>query len=250
MSVSTEIVEPKSFASAVADEIVASIDEILETKDRCSLVLAGGRTPSSIYRLLARPPLVNEIRWNQVDLFWGDERWVPHNHQHSNYNMVMETLLSQLGGNKPKIFAVDTAAASPQEGARKYAETIKANAALNPNGMPKFDLVILGVGEDGHSASLFPNEAVLNTKEDICGVVNPPNEESPRITLTVPVFCAANRIIFIVKGESKADVVKRIIEGDEPMSLLPAKFYQQASGSVTWFLDSAAAKKLDQKPNA
>ncbi len=249
MSVTIEVVEPKSFASAVADEIVASIDEILETKERCSLVLAGGRTPSSIYRLLARPPIVREIRWSAMDLFWGDERWVPQNHQHSNYNMVVETLLSQLGGDKPRVFPVDTSLSSPEAGAESYNQTIRAAVPVDSNGIPQFDMVVLGVGEDGHTASLFPGSSVLKQSGGICFPAKQPEDGSDRVTLSSATLCAAKRMIFIVKGESKSEVVKRILEGSESCEALPAKIYEKATGSVTWFLDSAAAKKLDQKGN-
>ena len=244
MAVAIEIIEPKSFASAVADEIVASIDEILEEKERCSLVLAGGRTPSSIYRLLSRPPLVREIHWSRIDLFWGDERWVPHDHHHSNYHMVFETLLSQLSTDKPTVFPVDTSLASPEAGAQAYEALVK-RVVPSESGVPRFDLSVLGIGEDGHTASLFPRDPVLEARGTVCHAISCPQDDGIRITLSPDALFSSKRMIFIVKGENKAEVMRRILQSNESASELPGKLYERATGSVTWFLDSAAAKKLD-----
>lgn len=241
MAVQIEVVEPVLFAGVVADEIVASIGEAIADRGSCSVALAGGSTPGAIYRCLAKPPRVSEVEWAKVHLFWGDERWVPHSDNQSNFKMTQETLLGQILGAGPKIHPIDTSLANPEEGAAAYTKTITGVLGAEPI----FDLVILGVGEDGHTASIFPHSPVVGMNDGVCVAVEHPEDRKFRVTLTPDVlFFNARRTIFIVKGEAKADIVRRVIEGVEGPEVLPAKLYQRASERVTFFLDSGAALRL------
>ena len=236
-----EVVDTKSFASTVADELVASIGEILDEQETCSLVLAGGSTPSNTYRLLARPPRVNDIDWSKLHIFWGDERWVGKEDNQSNYRMANETFLSQIDIPESNIHPVDTSLASPKDGAKDYEKVI--NETL---GEETFDIVLLGVGEDGHIASLFPKDPALKKKDALTYSVQNPNDGTDRVTISVKSILSAKKVIFLVTGDSKSDVIKTILEEEADPNDYPAKLYEQAEGSVSWFLDSAAAKKLQQ----
>lgn len=245
MAENIEVIEPKLFPGVVADEIVASIRDAISEKDRCSLALSGGGTPSGIYRLLSKPPRISEIEWEKMDLYWGDERYVPHDHVASNYRMVRETMLAHLNQNKPRVHALDTTLADPNEAAKKYEQEIRKAEGISAGVLPEFDIVLLGVGEDGHTASLFPGSPALNTPPNIICVAAEHPEGGYRVSLTQHAIFNAKKIIYIIKGGSKADIVRRIIKGDEDTSVIPARFYLPARDRVTFFLDSEAAQKLD-----
>lgn len=241
-----EVIEPKLLTGAVADELVASIRDCISERERCSIVLSGGSTPGAIYRALSLPPRVDDVEWNKVDIYWGDERWVPHDHTHSNYLMTNETLLSSLSDFKLRIHPVNTDLATPQESALKYAEEIRRVEGLSKGQLPKFDIVLLGIGEDGHTASIFPHSKALSVDDcELCVAVEHP-EGGYRISMTAGALFSARKILFIVKGESKAEIVSRVIEGNESFEAIPAKLYQKAPENVTFMLDSGAALKLDK----
>lgn len=242
MSVAVEVVEPVLFAGVVADEIVASIGEAIAERGSCSVALAGGSTPGAIYRCLAKPPRVSEVDWPKVNLFWGDERWVPQGDTQSNFKMTHETLLGQILGPGPKVYPIDTSGESPQAGAAAYAKNI--TDVLGDK--PVFDLVILGIGEDGHTASIFPQSPVIGMTGGLCVAVQHPEDKRFRVTLTPDLLFGARRTIFIVKGEGKADIVRRVIEGSEGVEVLPAKLYRRSEERVTFFLDSGAALRLSR----
>lgn len=241
-----EIIEPKLFSGVVADEIVASITDAINEKGRCSLVLAGGSTPSAIYRMMAKPPRVSEVPWPKVSLYWGDERWVSRQDNQSNYKMVQETLLTQIPGSGPRVFGVDTSLPTPAEGAKAYIDAVKKEEGISDETLPIFDVVLLGCGEDGHTASLFPHLPALEGKNPWCMAVRHP-DGSDRVTFSPEVLLAARRICFIIKGEGKSDIVKRVLEGPMNVAETPAQLFRRVPEKVTWFLDSGSAQKLDKK---
>lgn len=239
MKPSVEVVEPKLFTGVVADEIVASVRDSISERGKCSLVLAGGSTPGAIYRLLARPPRVSEVEWDKVDLFWGDERWVPLDHTHSNYRMANETLLSQIPQPKPRIHAVPTNLADAHQGALEYAKTIREIEGSSP----QFDIVLLGIGEDGHTASIFPHSSVIHDCPDLCAAIEHP-QGGFRVTMSPQTIFGARKIIFIVKGDSKAETIFKVLGGAASVDELPARLYEPVAQKVTFFLDSGAAQRL------
>ena len=253
MGHSIELVETKLFAAVVADEIVASINDVLSEKPRCSLVLAGGKTPSTIYRIMAKPPRVSEVDWARVDFFWGDERWVPRSDLQSNFKMVAETLLTFLPGSQASTFGVDTAATDPQTGAAQYEATIRQRLCSAGQALPRFDLVLLGIGDDGHTASLFPQSDLLlhslqGEPEPLCAAVRSAKDDGWRITLSPSALFSGEKIIFIVRGEGKASVLKRVLEQDSDFASTPAQLYRKAHGQVVFFADTAAAQYLALPP--
>lgn len=245
MKVSIEVIEPKLFAGAVADEIVASVHDCITERGRCSIVLAGGSTPGAIYRTLSKPPRVEDIDWSKVTVYWGDERWVLHSDNMSNFKMTQETLLSQLPEPGPQVLPVDTSLRSAAEGAKAYGKTIADVEKTAAGEMPTFDIVLLGVGEDGHTASLFPGSPLLRQGSSaIAEAVKAPDGGMERITLTPEALFKGRHIFFIVKGDGKADIMKRVLEGEDSVEVIPARLYQNAADRVTFFLDSGAAQRL------
>jgi 6-phosphogluconolactonase len=251
---SIEIVDAKHFAGGVADEIVAILNEAIAERGSASLVLAGGSTPAGVYRALSKPPRTEALDWSKVRLYLGDERWVPASDDLSNGRMVRETLLEGLGAQKPKFFPVDTSLSSVEEGAKNYAKlllTQECQGSEASSRTPAFDLILLGMGEDGHTASLFPHSALLDenaSKEALCAVAQHPTEKGKpggvRITMTPKVILNAQRILVIVSGENKASMAQRALEGKEEVAVLPVRMLARVSEKVTWFLDSGAAKLL------
>ena len=237
-----EIVEPKMFAGVVADEIVATISEAIAERGRCSIALAGGKSPSIVYRALARPPRVEDVDWSKVTLSWGDERWVPRDDNESNFRMVSETLLSNLPKPGPQIVAVDTTLSSPEEAARDYASRLQRAENAKPGDIPQLDLMLLGVGEDGHTASLFPDSPVLSAKGTVAHAVS--GLGTMRITLSPDVIRNARRLLFVVRGPAKAEIIRELFEGEPAVNHFPAALANEAAGSVRWFVDSEAAQRL------
>jgi 6-phosphogluconolactonase len=156
--------------------------------------------------------------------------------------MTQETLLGQILGAGPRFFPVPTDVATPADGAARYAETIRRELGASP----VFDLVILGVGEDGHTASIFPHAPVIHASGSICAAVEHPEDKKARVTLTPEVLFGARRTIFIVKGEAKAEIMKRVLEGDDSVDTIPSKLYTRAEDRTTFFLDSGAAVRLSR----
>ena len=244
MSAKIEVVESRLFAGVVADEIAASINEFVDETGRCSLVLAGGSTPALAYRALSCPPRVNEVPWKAVSLFWTDERWVPAEDNQSNFRMVHETLLAHLAPPGPAIHAMNTSLAWPQDGAGAYADDILSSGLPLENGLPIFDIVLLGMGSDGRIASVYPHSELIAREGVICEAVPATPEHGARVTVSPRVLFAAKRILFIVSGEKKAEIVRKVMEGDGDAEELPARLYEHCNERVTWFLDAAAARKL------
>ena len=237
-----EVFEPRLFDGAVADEISASIEERLTEKKRCSVALSGGSTPGCVYRALSKPPRVESVTWPSVDLILGDERWVPLTDDQSNYRMIDETLLSQLKTTKPAVHPVDTSLKSCADSAKAYADTLR-RVSGNP---PQLDIVLLGVGEDGHTASLFPGTDSVHRHDGVCFAVKHPASGQERVTISPDVLFNAWRVFYIVKGESKADIIKRVVEGNESIDVLPSRLFTTAKAQVSFLLDSGAAQKLSK----
>ncbi len=246
MNASIEVVETKLFSGAIADEISSCLAEAIAERGVASIALAGGGTPGATYRLLALPPRVGEIEWSKVRLFWGDERWVTREDTQSNYRLVRETLLDSMPAPGPQVYPVTTTGISPEAAAADYAKIMREVLGTPPDQVPVLDIALLGVGIDGDTASIFPGSALLKNTSDVCSVVRMP-DGTPRITLTPSVLLAARRIILMVRGPGKADIVKQVLEGGLPSEIIPARFLDQAGDRVTWFLDSAAARKLSSE---
>jgi 6-phosphogluconolactonase len=210
----------------------------LASDRRFAICCSGGSTPKRLYEVLAEP--ARRFPWERVHWFWGDERFVPHDHPDSNYRMVWEALLSRVAVPPGNIHAVPTAGLAPEEAAAAYEKTLKAfyGADTLTPARPLFDVTLLGIGEDGHTASLFPGHSALEEKEHWALAVIGAKAEA-RITLTYPVLDSSRDAVFLVTGAGKREPVARARSGDRR---LPAARIRPV-GRLHWFTDRAAASE-------
>jgi 6-phosphogluconolactonase len=230
------LADPDALANRVADWMLGLATG---TVGAFAVALSGGSTPKRLYERLASPPYRDAFPWSRTHLFWGDERFVPHDDVLSNYRMVREALLSHVPIPAINIHAVSTNGLTPEQSAARYARELKAfygAERLDP-ARPLFDVTLLGLGLDGHTASLFPNTAVLKEREHWATAVIGAKAE-PRITLTYPVLESSRHMAFLVAGEEKQAILNRLRHGDDS---LPAARLQPA-GALCAFVDAAAVK--------
>ena len=240
-----------ALAEHAADLVTQVTQKAIEARGRAMLALAGGSTPKKTYRLLAEPDRRGKIDWDQTYLFFGDERFVPLDDSSSNFAMVQNTLLALGLVPVGHVFPIPTQPETAATAAAEYAATLAAAFGIAQDGdPPRFDLVLLGLGDDGHTASLFPAaESLSNTNSWV--VASPPGTLPPpveRITLTFPVLNAAREIVFLVSGQNKAAVLHDVLEGSPSRDKLPAVGVSPVDGTLTWLLDEAAACRLT-RPN-
>jgi 6-phosphogluconolactonase len=231
---------PEQLALAAAERFVEHAAKLHGELDLFTVALAGGRTPRRVYELLATERFKDRVEWSKVHFFFGDERAVPPTHPDSNYAMVYEALISKVpipAKNVRRIIGEGDA----HENARSYENQLRIFFAGLP--WPRFDLVLLGMGEDGHTASLFPNSDALQEKSR--WVVATKNEwGQERITLTAPVFNHAANVMFLVTGKEKAQRLAEVLRPHAGSELLPAQAIKPADGSLEWLVDAAAATCL------
>lgn len=229
---------------AAAEEVARRAGEAVRTRGRFTFALAGGSTPRALYHLLSEAPFRDRLPWNAVEVFWGDERHVPPDHPESNYRMAREALLDRVplpAGNVHRIPAEDPDAA---RAAARYDEDLAAAFALSADELPRFDLILLGLGPEGHTASLFPgSEAVHETKRRVAAPYVP-KFSAFRITLTPPVLNHAAAVLFLVSGEEKAAALAAVLEGVPQVDLYPAQIVSPHDGALSWLVDRAAARLL------
>jgi 6-phosphogluconolactonase len=230
---------PEELEEAAARDFVAKAEAAVGECGRFAVVLAGGSTPTTTYEMLARHH-ADEVDWRRVHVFFGDERTVPPHHEDSNYRTARETLLAHVRLGSVHRMRCEL---PPAEAAADYEEQLREFFGPSEE-PPRFDLILLGLGEDGHTASLFPETSALEVT-DRWVVANPVLKlETTRLTLTVPVINAARAITFLVAGEDKAAALKEILEGDADPRAYPAKFVRPENGDLTWMVDREAASLL------
>ncbi len=234
-------------AARAADLIVRAAQAAIRARGRATLALAGGSTPKATYGLLAQPARRGRIEWARTYLFFGDERFVRPDDPSSNFAMVQRTLLAPARVPGGQAFPVPTQLATAAAAAAAYAATLaKAFGIGQAGGPPRFDLILLGLGEDGHTASLFPGAAALSVT-DRWVTASPPGTLPPpveRITLTFPVLNAARGVLFLVSGANKADALRDVVEGQPTREQRPAAWVRPVDGTLTWLVDEAAASRL------
>ena len=206
---------PEELARHCAEQIAAAVDQALGERDRCHIALAGGETPKPAYRLLAR----QHLAWDRVDVFVGDERWVPAQDPSSNARMLRETLLAAPEpGSSARFHPVPTELSDPQASAAAFAELLET---VCPGRPPQLDLVLLGLGDDGHTASLFPGTAAPAVVDRWTTIGE--GKGLPRVTLTAPVLSAARKVVFLVSGAGKCQALSRLLDPVEDPERTPAK---------------------------
>ncbi len=207
------------------------------------LALAGGSTPRSFYRYLANRSR-GEIPWQDIHLWWGDERCVPPDHIESNYRMVKETLLDHVGVPDVNIHRIH-GESDPESESLRYGREIGACMRLSDKKSNTFDLILLGIGEDGHTASIFTDSDINAGRDNCCAVTVHPVSGQNRITLTLPVINRSRSIIFMATGAAKARVVARILNKDPDGRSMPAFHVKPAKGQLCWYIDNDAAAYLE-----
>lgn len=234
-------------ADALADEMAGDLAEAVDAAAasgrRFALALSGGSTPARLYARLGEQPWVGRVRWDAVEFFWGDERCVPPDHTESNYRMTRETLLDHLPIKTEQIHRIRGEDPAEPE-ARRYEGDIRASVTVGPTELPRFDWILLGMGDDGHTASLFPGQA-LTAQGELCGVARHPTSGQQRVSFTAELIDAAARVAFLVTGAGKAKLVADIIRRTPGTETLPAAQVAPEYGNVVWYLDRAAAAGLD-----
>jgi 6-phosphogluconolactonase len=228
-----------AIAEAAAHQFVALAQRSVETTGRFSVALAGGTTPMAMYALLAQPPFRDQVPWSHLHLFWSDERYVPPDDSESNFRMVREALLDHIAIPAANIYLIPTVGSTVEGTAESYEETIKAFFDGAP---PRFDLILLGVGPDGHTASLFPGfpEVVRPSGRLVAAVHNSPKPPPDRITFTLPLINAAMNVMVLANGVEKATAVRNALRPHEGEELLPVALVQPTNGTLLWFVDEAA----------
>jgi 6-phosphogluconolactonase len=220
-------------------------DSIRSVYNSFAVALAGGSTPQSLYRLLAGDEFKDKVNWSKVFFFFGDERLVPSDDKESNFRMANENLFAPLQIPEANIFRWTTENKDADNIAENYETAIAKFFALDEKEpIAKFDLMLLGMGDDGHTASLFPNTKALNEKRRNA-VANPVEKlGTTRLTLTLPVINQARNVIFLVKGANKAKILQTVLEGDSDPDRIPAQAVKLESGELFWLIDEPAAKFL------
>jgi 6-phosphogluconolactonase len=236
----TEIVilpDPRALAREAARRFTGLAVQAASDRGRFAVALSGGTTPRLLYRLLAREPYRGVIPWAQVHLFWADERSVPVTDPESNFHMVSDVLISHVPIPAPNVHRVP-AELEPEAAAHAYEDLL---FAFFGGPSPQFDLILLGLGGDGHTASLFPGSSAVQETERLAVVVEAHYQGRPsqRVTLTLPAINAARQVFFLVSGSAKASITQAVLEG--PKGEFPAQHVRPTGGVLTWLLDAAAA---------
>jgi 6-phosphogluconolactonase len=236
--------DAEALALRTADVLAMAAQEGAAARGRFSVALSGGETPRSLYRMLARQQFSQKIPWRRVQLFWGDERCVPADDPASNYASARDAFIKHVPippANVHRMLGEE----APEKAADAYEAELRALAAAErpPSGVPVFDLVLLGLGRDGHTASLFPRSDALTVEDRFCVATRAP-DGSPRLTVTAPVINAARRVWFYVSGADKAGMVAEVLEGLRAPLAVPAQGVAPVHGTLTWLLDEAAAAEL------
>ena len=230
----------EQFNRSAAEKFVEIGNKAIAERGRFTAALSGGSTPKAIYQLLASEEFRNKIDWKSVFFFFGDERNVAADSDESNFKMANENLFTRLNIEKDKILRWQTQLTSAQKIAEDYAARVQKFF----RGFPVFDLILLGMGADGHTASLFPFSEALNEAEAIAVANRLEKLETTRLTLTFPVINNARNVIFLIKGEDKAETLREVLRGEFQPEKYPSQNVNPKNGELFWLVDDAAARFL------
>ena len=232
--------DAKALSENLAAWIGNLIQEVLKTQERFTFVLSGGSTPKKLYDLLAASPYKETIPWEKLHFFWGDERAVPYEDERNNAKMCYEELLNKVPVIAENIHIMRTDIA-PENAVSEYEAILKKYFASSAT---TFDLVLLGMGDDGHTLSLFPGAKVIHETESWVNAFFLEAQDMYRITLTAPVVNAAKYVAFMAAGAGKAETLKHVLEGETNLNKFPSQIIKPVNGELHWFVDEAAAALL------
>jgi 6-phosphogluconolactonase len=237
--------DPAALAQRAAQYFVEMVGEAVAGRGRARIAISGGTTPKAAFQLLADPnqPWRSRMPWNDLDLYWVDERCVAPDDAESNYRMTREALLDHVPLTVDQIHRIE-GELDPLEAADEYESELRESFRLEGGQIPRFDLVALGMGPDGHTASLFPHTAALHETRRIVTANRVPQMDTWRITLTWPVINAARSVFFLIAGTDKAEALKDVLTGPSDVERLPSQLICPSTGILTLILDKAAAALL------
>lgn len=235
-----------ALSRAAAEHFLKTAQAAVVARGKARIAVSGGHTPQRTFELLANPAerFLSAMPWGQIELYWVDERCVPPDHPDSNYRMTREAMLTKVPLRPEQVFRIE-GELEPDAGAARYESTIRNHFRLEGAETPRFDVLALGMGDDGHTASLFPHTAGLHELARIA-IANhvPQQKESWRVTLTWPVIVEASDIFFLIEGKSKADPLHRVLQGPYDPETFPSQLIQPKSGKLLYLLDKDAAALL------
>nr|WP_214448272.1 6-phosphogluconolactonase [Flavihumibacter rivuli] len=233
--------DAEAVAQAAAKFIADRITDVLKQQDRFTLALSGGSTPKRLHQILAASPYKEQIDWNKLHIFWGDERYVPFEDERNNAKMAFDTLLDHVPVPKEQIHIMRSDI-DPRESAEAYEKILHHYFDGKQH---SFDLVILGMGDDGHTLSLFPGTEVIYETEKWCTAFFLKQQDMFRITLTRTIANNASCILFLTTGTAKAPALKQVLQGEPNPTIYPSQVINAAHGETIWMVDQAAASLLD-----
>jgi 6-phosphogluconolactonase len=234
---------PAALFHAAAEEFAAQTSIAVGTQGRFTVALSGGSTPKALFSLLATS-YRERLPWDKMFFFWGDERHVPPESPESNYRMALEALLSKVPVPPGNVFRVPAEDSDASRAAQSYEQSLREFFQVPAGAYPRFDLILLGMGPDGHTASLFPGTVALHEKSRLVVANWVEKFKTDRITFTLPVIDEAKVVMFLVSGADKADTLKEVLEGTQPAELFPSKLIRPRDGKLIWLVDRAAASAL------
>lgn len=231
---------PQELSEAAAQHIIELAKYYIQKNGRFTISLSGGSTPERLFKLFMQPPYRDQMPWQNTYFFWGDERCVPLNDERNNAYQAIQFLFSKIDIPAENIFRVPTNL-TPTEAAEQYEQTIKN---FFKNETPRFDLMLLGMGDDGHTASLFPNTSILHEEARLVKEIYIEKVAMHRVTMTAPLINLSHHIIFLVTGANKAATLKKVLHGHYEPELYPAQLIKPIDGTLLWMLDAPAAELL------
>jgi 6-phosphogluconolactonase len=229
---------PNEVSREAASLIESWLRSAIDARGRATIALSGGGTPRETFRMLASTP---QVAWSSVEFFWVDERCVPPTDDRSNYHWAYLTWLQPAGIPAANVFRMPAEEPDGEAAARRYEQLIRAQVAPASAGIPEFDVVVLGIGDDGHMASLFPGEPTLRVRDRLVAYVPSHDGLEPRLTLTAPVILQARQCVVMAFGVDKQRPLRRAWAPDGEVSDTPARLLREARGGLTWVVDRAAA---------
>jgi len=236
--------DTQQLGRAAAEHVARLSAEAMLARGRFTIALSGGSLPKLISPALVSEPLRSQMDWSAWHVFFADERCVPLDHPDSNYRLTCEMLFDFVDIPPAQIHPINNTL-SPSQAAQAYQVALQNVFANSGNRFPRFDLILLGMGEDGHTASLFPNHPLLNeSKRWVAEILDSPKPPPERITLTLPVINNARQVAFLAAGAGKADILPQVLQTKTGSILLPAQRVQPANGTLHWYIDNLAAANL------
>ena len=236
--------DPESLAHRSVAQFIADAQKAIKAKNTFYVAISGGHTPRRFFELLGEVPDAKALRWDKIQLFWVDERIVRPDSQWSNYKLAVDTFLFEVAIPEENIHRITTEHSDFKVAARCYEQTLRRVFGLKEKQIPEFDLIVLGMGADGHTGSLFPNSYASLDKDDLACVVYVLDGKLNRITLTHPVLCAAAHLAVLVSGKEKAGILKEVLTSEPDEVRYPIHILWPVLDKVVWLVDSDAAKLL------